>query len=217
MSAQYIIQGDKPYHSSLVVAGNVRNVLPKPAGEGMGFFAGSVDLKYKYNRKKSYWENARKLHKKVRSLYTNKNFFNNFLFWSNLDPTILESRNFKALGHLIPPDAPRHDKISTFSQREDVVLKLLKRRNMHSTENIIRGTAITNLTRLEFPRKYGTLELDRLFMNPGGFFPLANINLVLGAVTCAGKLSLVLEYAEEAIDTKTMKKIKEKAIEFLLK
>ena len=42
---------------------------------------------------------------------------------------------------------------------------------------------------------------------PGAGIPLANANLGLGAVTCAGKLSLVLEYAEEAIDTATMRKI----------
>jgi hypothetical protein len=53
-------------------------------------------------------------------------------------------------------------------------------------------------------------------MNPGGMFPLAIVSLVLGAVTCAGKLSLLLEYAEETVDTKTMEKIKEKAMELLL-
>lgn len=78
------------------------------------------------------------------------------------------------------------------------------------------GTAVTNLTRMNFPRTYGTLELDRLLMNPGGAFPLSTVNLVLGAVTCSGKLSLVIEYAEEAVDTRTMEKIKERAIKFLL-
>jgi len=78
------------------------------------------------------------------------------------------------------------------------------------------GTAITNLTRLDFPRQYGTLELDRLIMQPGGAFPLVNVNLVLGAVTCAGKLSLILEYAEQAVDTQTMQKIKDTAMACLL-
>jgi len=78
------------------------------------------------------------------------------------------------------------------------------------------GTAVTSLTRMDFPRKYGALELDRLIMHPGGAFPLANVGLVLGAVTCAGKLSLVIEYAEQAVDTRTMETIKDKAMEFLL-
>ena len=78
------------------------------------------------------------------------------------------------------------------------------------------GTAVTNLGRMDFPREYGALELDRLIMQPGGAFPLVNVNLVLGAVTCAGKLSLVVEYAEQAIDTETMRRVKDRAIEFLL-
>ena len=53
-------------------------------------------------------------------------------------------------------------------------------------------------------------------LQPGGGIPLANVNLVLGAVSCSGKLSLVVEYAQEAVDTQTMEKIKDKALEFLL-
>ena len=71
-------------------------------------------------------------------------------------------------------------------------------------------------TIITFPRKYGDLELDRLIMNPGGAFPLSNVNLVLGAVTCSGKLSLVVEYEEGTVDTDTMILIKDKAIGFLL-
>ena len=77
------------------------------------------------------------------------------------------------------------------------------------------GTTVTNLIRLDFPRVYGNLELDRLILHPGGAFPLANVNLVLGAVTCAGKLSLVLEYAEETVDTSTMEEIKDIGLELL--
>ena len=78
------------------------------------------------------------------------------------------------------------------------------------------GPAITNLGRMDFPKTYGALELDRLIMQPGGAFPLAHVNLVLGAVTCSGKLSLIVEYAEEAVAKRTMEKIKDKAMEFLL-
>ena len=44
---------------------------------------------------------------------------------------------------------------------------------------------------------------------------LVNVNLVLGAVTCSGKLSLVVEHAEQAVDTETMRSVKDKAMEFL--
>ena len=187
VGAQYQVQGDELCHSKIGVAGNVRDRLQRPAGEVMGFYAGVVTLKYKYDNRKSFWENARKFHRKVRPLYTNKNLFKDFLLWCYLEPAILESINFKKLGGLVPSHAKRYHKLSAFSQRDDVVLSILKRDKMDSLDKIIMGTAITNLTRMNFPRKYGPLELDRLIMHPGGAFPLANVNLVLGAVTCAGK------------------------------
>lgn len=107
-------------------------------------------------------------------------------------------------------------KLSAFSKKEDVVLKLLQRDKIESLETKHWGVAVTNLGRLDFPKTYGTLELDRLMMQPGGAVPLTNVNLVLGGVTCSGKLSLIVEYAEEAVDTATVEKIKDKAMEFLL-
>jgi hypothetical protein len=86
---------------------------------------------------------------------------------------------------------------------------------MESLKEIVMGLAVTNLTRMRFPRKYGALELDRLIMNPGGAFPLSNVNLVLGAVTCSDKLSLLMEYDEGTVDTETITRIKDKAMQFL--
>ena len=87
---------------------------------------------------------------------------------------------------------------------------------MDSLDRIIYGTTVTNLARLDFPRTYGALELDRLIMKPGGAFPLVNFNLVLGAVTCAGKLSLLVEYVEDNVEVSTMEEIKDQALQFLL-
>ena len=216
VGAQVFVQGDQPFHSTIGVAGSVRDRLPNPAGETMGFYAGVVRPKCKYDLRKSFWENARQFHKKLKPLFTNKNLFQDFISWLYLESTILEAINFKKLGGLVPAHASRYQKLSAFSQKEDVVLGILKRDKMESLDRKIMGTAVTNLTRMDFPRTYGSLELDRLIMHPGGAFPLVNVNLVVGAVTCAGKLSLVLEYAEESIDTKTVEKIRDKAMEYLL-
>jgi hypothetical protein len=69
---------------------------------------------------------------------------------------------------------------------------------------------------MDFPNQFGNLELDRLIMQPGGAFPLVHVDMVIGVVTCAGKLSLVIEYAEEAVDSGTMKKIIAKAAALLM-
>ena len=77
------------------------------------------------------------------------------------------------------------------------------------------GTAVTNLTRMDFPRRYGNLKLERLILQPGGAFPLTQVGLVVGAVTCSGKLSLVLEHAEEVVSTTESRSIGERALELL--
>jgi NRPS condensation-like uncharacterized protein len=214
--AQEFVQSEKPYHTKTVIGTNLRERLTDPPGEAVGYFAAGVELKLKYNHKKSFWENARNFHKKIKPNFTNKKVFGELLNWLYLEPTFFEAMNFKKLGGLVPMDSTRYEKLSTFSKKEDVVLRFLKRDNMDSLETIRIGAGITNLGRLDFPKTYGTLELDRLIMQPGGAFPLSQVNLVLGAVTCSGKLSLVIEYAEEAVDTATMEKIKDQAMEFLL-
>ena len=87
---------------------------------------------------------------------------------------------------------------------------------MESLDKTMMGTAVTNLTRMDFPMKYGDLELDRLMMNPGGAFPISNVGLVLGAVTCSGKLSLLVEHDEGSVETETILRVKNKAMEFLI-
>ena len=214
VGAQTISQEGK-VNPRIAIGASLRNRLLRPAGEAMGYFAGGPSLNYKYDIKKNFWENARNLHRKVKPLYTNKNVFKELIPWAYLEPGIMESICYKILGELVPKDSPRYTKLSTFSQQNDVVSSLIKQEKMESLDKPFLGTAVTNLTRLDFPRMYGTLELDRLIMNPGGMFPLAQVELVLGAVTCAGKLSLLVEYVEETIDSKIMEKIKEKALDFL--
>ncbi|MEJ2353295.1 MAG: condensation domain-containing protein [Anaerolineales bacterium] len=214
--AQSFVEGERPYHAKIVVAANLRDRIPNPAGQGMGMYVGGVELKFKYNHKRSFWESARRFHNKIQPKFTNKNLFGDILNWLYLEPTMFEAMNFKKLGGLVPSDSTRYEKLSAFSKKEDVVLRILQRDNIESLETKHWGTAVTNLGRLDFPKTYGALELDRLIMQPGGGIPLANVNLVLGAVTCSDKLSLVVEYAEEAVDTDTMEKIKDKAMEFLL-
>ena len=215
IGAQCVIQEDK-VNSSIAIAGSVRDRLLKPAGESMGYFAGGVALKFKYKTKIDFWENARNLHRKVKPLYTNKNMFKEMLTWAYLEPGIMESLSFKMIGGLVSSESPRYDKLSTFSKQDDLISSLLKKQKMDNLEKPFLGTAMTNLTRLDFPTTYGSLKLDRLIMNPGGMFPLALVSLVLGAVTCADKLSLLIEYTQEAINLISMAKIKEKAMEFLL-
>ena len=216
VDAQIFVQGMKPSHSSIGIGVSLRDRLRVPVGEVIGFHAGVLTLKYNRHREAGFWDNARRLHRKVKPLLRGQSMLKDPLTWCHLDPTILEAMNFKKLGSLVPPDAPRHEKLASFAKRDDVVQGLLKRGRMDSLDRIFMGTAVTNLTRMDFPRQYGELELDRLILQPGGAFPLTQVGLVVGAVTCSGKLSLMLEFAEETVDTSTMRQVSEKALELLL-
>ena len=215
-AAQTLVVGEKPHHAQTVSAVSLRDRLPHSPDEGMGYYALGLQLKFKYNAKKSFWENARNYHKKISSNITNKKVFGDLPAFLHMDSNIYEALSFKKLGALVKSDSPRYQKLSEFSQRQDVVVGLLKRAKMETLDAKLIGPAITNLGRLDFPRTYGALELDRLIMQPGGAFPLVHVDMVVGVATCAGKLSMVIEYAEQAVDTPTMKKIKDKAMHLLL-
>jgi NRPS condensation-like uncharacterized protein len=216
VGAQAIVLGEKRYHPSIAVAASLRDRLRTPVGEVIGFYAGLATLPYKYNSRHGFWDNARRFHHKIQPLYTNKTLFRDPIGWTYLEPAILESIHFKRIGKLVPERFSRHEKLSSFSTRRDVVLRILQREKMASLDRVAMGTAVTNLTRLDFLTRYGPLELDRLIFKPGGASPLVNANLVVGAVTCAGRLNLVVEFVEENIDLGTMEEIVDRASEWLL-
>lgn len=210
------VVNEKPDHARTAIGTSLRDRLPKPVGETLGYYASGLDLKLDFDHKKSFWENARQYHKQIKKNLVNKKMFGDLPAWLQMDSNIYSALNFKKLGGLVPPKDPNFEKLSGFSKRNDVVVQLLKRAGMETLETKLLGPAITNLGRLDFPCSYGPLELDRLIMQPGGAFPLVHVDMVIGAVTCAGKLSLVIEYAKESADTGTMKQIKAKALEYLL-
>lgn len=183
----------------------------------MGFLVAGIDLKLKYNHQQDFWKNARNFQRKIKASSTNKKLFGEILDWLYVEPSLPGAINFKKLGGLVPLDSDRYEKLSAFSRQDDVVLRLLKRDKMESLDTMLLGPAITNLGRMGFPRTYGALELERLIVPPGGAFPFAQVKLVLGAVTCSGKLSLTVRYAQEAVETDTMAGIKDQAMEYLLK
>lgn len=213
--AQRIVQGKKPFHSKMGVGVDLRNSLEFPA-EVHGFYAGVVNPVFKYNPKKSMWDNAKAFHKTVTKLYTAKNFFKDPAMFSAIDPSMMEQRFYKIMGGLVKSDSSRFEKLSEFAKRSDTLLGLLKRSDTDSLNKVIMGTAITNLTRMDFPEKYGNLTLERLIMQPGGGFPLTTVNLVIGVVTCSGKMSIIMEFTEDQLDSETAQKIKKMALEFLL-
>ncbi len=55
--AQSSVEGEQSYLEKIVVAASLRDRIPNSPGEGIGMYAGGVELKFKYNHEKSFWEN----------------------------------------------------------------------------------------------------------------------------------------------------------------
>jgi NRPS condensation-like uncharacterized protein len=216
LGAQKYVGDEEPHHAKTAVAVSLRDRLSATPGEGMGYYALGLEVKYKYNTKKGFWENARNYQKKIGARISNKKAFGDLTSYLQMDSNIYEALSFKKLGGFVNPDSLRYKKLTDFSKREDVVVRLLQRAKIETLDAKLFGPVITNLGRMDFPKKYGNLELDRLIMQPGGAFPLVHVDMVIGAVTAVGKLSLIIEYAKEAVDTATMNNVKVKAMELLL-
>ncbi len=214
--AQMDENGGKLPHPRIGIATSLRGRLRVPVGEAMGFYASSVTFKAKWRRREDFWSNARRLQRRMQKLIQGKGSFKDPTSWCYLDPTFLEATSFKKLGGLVPPDAPSHEKLSAFARQDDAVKRILKLGKMDSLDKPFMGTWVTNLTRLDFPRRYGELELDRLILHPGAAYPLSQVVLVIGAVTCAGKLSLVMEFADDGQRPAMMRGVQDIAVELLL-
>lgn len=214
--AQMESNGGRLPHPRIGVATSLRDRLRVPVGEAMGFYASSIALKARWRQRESFWANARRLQGRIRPLIQGNGPFKDLLSWCHMDPTILEAASFKKLGGLVPPEAVGHGKLTSFAQRDDVVKRILRLGGMDSVDRTFMGTWVTNLARLDFPRRYGPLELDRLILQPGAAYPLSQVELVIGAVTCAGKLSLVMEFADDGQRMATMRGVRDRAVERLL-
>ena len=74
------------------------------------------------------------------------------------------------------------------------------------------GVINTNLANINFPERYGEIELERMYFAPatGPDYPL-----VIGVITTSGRLTLTLNYMEETVSTQTMSAIRNRALSFL--
>ncbi|MBI9101551.1 MAG: hypothetical protein JEY99_03975 [Spirochaetales bacterium] len=196
--------------SRQAVAVSIRNNIQNNPMQGMGFYAGSIDPSFTYNQNTDFWNNAAKFHKKVKSRMKVKHIFKNLQNWSYLDPRIMESLNFKILGSLC-----RNSKLNYYSRKKDLVASLVRREKMNSLDNIIMSTAITNIGKLNFKGQYGDSKLDSIVMNPGGAFPLVQVQLVIAVATVSGKMSILFEYEKSRLSDEQAQRVMDKTIKIL--
>ena len=77
VGAQASLGGETKPHPSIATAGSLRDRVRNPASEVMGFYAGVVSLKYQYKTDIGFWDNARKIHQKVKPLIMTRIYLRN--------------------------------------------------------------------------------------------------------------------------------------------
>ncbi len=193
---------------NIMVPVNTRKRYKKPIGEHVGVYVSGFQVQLSYNPKKGFWENAKIFNDIAKeNLHINKIF--EFAAITDLvDQSMIDARQFTFFGNLVPSNFSRYEKIHAYSNDEKNIANKRAKKQIPKMP----GLAITNLGQLDYPTKYGSLELDRFIFITSGT-PL--IELVIPVVTVAGRLTFTINYLEETTDTSTMKKIKDKVLEFI--
>ncbi|MFX0022465.1 MAG: condensation domain-containing protein [Candidatus Hermodarchaeota archaeon] len=209
LAARNTVRGPfKGGKQNVMIPVNTRKRYKKPIGEYVGVYVSGFDFKFSYNPKKDFWENARVFNNKAKeNLYINKIF--EFATITDLvDQTMVDARQFSLFGKIVPSTFSRYEKIHAYSNDDKNIANKRAKKQIPNFP----GLAITNLGLLDYPKKYGLLELDRfIFVTSGTPY----IELVIPVVTVAGKLTFTINYLEENTNTTTMEQIKNKVLEYL--
>ncbi len=208
LAARNSIRGPFEGKRKIMVPVNTRKHYSKPIGEYFGVYVSGFEVKFSYNPKKGFWKNAKIYNDKAKeNLYINKMF--EFAAITDLvDQSMVDARQFTFFGNLIPSNFSRYEKIHAYcNDAKNIANKRAKKQIPK-----LPGMAITNLGLLDYPKKYGSLELDRfIFVTSGTPY----IELIIPVVTVAEKLSFTINFLEETTDTETMEKIKTEALKYL--
>lgn len=181
LAAQHDVQGDRQrYRQRSALAVNTREKLRIPAGESFGFYASSLTVKLSYAPRKSFWDNARKVHSRISQELAKTNLFR-MLSSEQIHPTLLDSLYFRKYG-LLDGTLPS---------------QLLRKMGWHQ---ITYGYALTNVGRFDIPISYGSLKLEGVY---GPLFYSDVEEKMVGVITVGGRLSFLHASRESVVGDAT--------------
>ena len=160
---------------------NIRERLPVKPGEACALYASGVTFKLKYGESRSFWENARTIHRvSQEKIADDKALFERRAMTLILDPSILDALIFSVLGDFRDPMIDKFAK--KFSKAEV-------------------GALLTNLGGTRIPKQYGPYVIDDVLYMTGASAGGAPAVLASGIT---GKLNIALPYYEHLLSTETM-------------
>lgn len=167
---------------------DLRRRTSPPLGDVFCLMVGSVEVAFRYRSGRSFWENARELHRAIVGKIEGRAVLEAAVMIELLDPTLVDVMlSFSLLAREVPEGSPRYEKMSRFAGDGRSIANSMADRFLKSLPSIIN----TNLGRLGFPERYGGLELETMYFAPAGSI---HIPLIVGALGVAGRMTATFNY-----------------------
>jgi hypothetical protein len=208
MKARIKIIGDyKDEKARLVFAVDARERLKIHIGENVGFYAGGVELDYKYPNK-PFWGLTKDFHETATKELTNNAIFEPVLYQYLMDPTLMDAVAIYGFAKILGITEEESQKIGGYLKNNDHLARKVFEKRMDDIPDLI----LTNLTRLKLPQRVNGAELERVFFTPSSGM---KAELVIGACDAAGKLSVSVNYMEPSQDGPTLERIRNQSMQIL--
>ncbi|MFC1910712.1 hypothetical protein ACFLXC_05455 [Chloroflexota bacterium] len=200
------LQGNK---RKVAIPMDMRKRLGRDVGDVLDLYVGTVMFDYNYDTRKSFWDNTRVFHRMAHQKMESMACFQVMYQMEDIDGTLMDILlGFGTMSKLVQSGTSRYEKLSSFAKDQKNAANQLAARFIKALPGVIN----TNLANMNFPERYGEIELERMYFAPatGPDYPL-----VIGVITTSGRLTLTLNHMEETVSTQTMSAIRNRALSFL--
>ncbi len=196
---------------TMQIAVDIRSQFKKPVKRVFGLLASGIKFEFEYLHDKTFLDNVNVLHQKVQHELNGIKTLEPLLGY-HISPTLVDGINFATYGRWVSGEFSRYQKISEFIQNKNNKAVSIADQMV----NNMPGLMISNLGAVKAPKKDFNLKINHLhFVTSSSPF----LDLVAGAVTANGKLTLTLNYMEEGASSdsgRDLQKIMHKSIEHLI-
>lgn len=172
-----IVGKGQPYYGNISVAANLRPYTHPPIGEHLGLYARGFEITYRFGDNNRFWANAKKMQKRINRKNTTKKMFQPLISLNLFSQSFIEGMIVKLIGKFIPESHERSEKVHRFASREDIVFRMLRKKQM---DKLAKEIMITNIGKVSIPSEYSSLTISKLY-----FIPPSSLTMkyVLGVAT----------------------------------
>lgn len=205
--------GFENYMGNLGIAVDLRDRFLCDNKEFFGLSASGVKPKFRYNPKKPFWENARVLHKKIRSAIQADKQLSNAAAESLVSHSMSDAMLVAGLAGSLWPTDHHYDKMAGFrNDDKNIVVKMLKRKGVLDLRRMQLAYICTNLRRVPFPASYEPFSIESMIFAPSSGLLM---ECVLGIVTVNGKLNLTVGNVAKKESANRMESLADRALSCL--